>query len=159
MNKYSKENNELLLRFRGYTPHPTEISWWVKDGEVLKCEIQYDKSWDWIIRVVDEIKKFNYKQELRNPFINCGFLTDHAIVYSKCVDFVKQYNKVYGVTQMGYQDEYYCVEMYLNSLSIPKEIEGSKLSLVGRIKQLEKRFYKELSDLETTYLRMESNKE
>lgn len=97
MEEYSKENNELLLKFRGYTPHQSEYGYWVKEDFVLRCEIQYHASWDWLIRVVEEIMKFDYKTELPNPFKNSGFITDHKIVYSKCVEFVKQYNKIYGI--------------------------------------------------------------
>lgn len=99
MNNYSKENNELLLKFRGYAPHPAEEGYWVKDGKTLRCEIQYHTSWDWLIRVVEEIIKFDHKKELRNPFKNSGFITDHKLVYSKCVDFVNQFNKIYGLPQ------------------------------------------------------------
>lgn len=45
------------------------------------------------------------------------------------------------------------VHRYLDDVSIPREDEsGSTYSVVGRIKQLEKKFWKKISDLETEYL-------
>lgn len=46
-----------------------------------------------------------------------------------------------------------CVHMYLDDLKIPRtDTEGEVFSIVGRIKQLEKRFYLELDKVETFYL-------
>lgn len=48
-----------------------------------------------------------------------------------------------------YKEEVECVHMYLDNLNIPRE-DG--FSLVGRIKQLENRYLKQMSEVENHYL-------
>lgn len=46
-----------------------------------------------------------------------------------------------------------CVHMYLDKLSIPRtDTKGETYSIVGRIKRLEERYVREMSELESTYL-------
>ena len=51
-----------------------------------------------------------------------------------------------------YEEEIECVHMYLDDLKIPREDDKDILSLVGRIKQLEKRYLKQMSEVERYYL-------
>jgi hypothetical protein len=52
-----------------------------------------------------------------------------------------------------YNEESECVNMYLDDLSIQRKSEdGQEYSIVGRIKQLEKKYLKEMSDVESHYL-------
>ena len=52
-----------------------------------------------------------------------------------------------------YSEESECVNMYLDDLSIQRKSEdGQEYSIVGRIKQLEKKYLKEMSDVESHYL-------
>jgi hypothetical protein len=52
-----------------------------------------------------------------------------------------------------YTEESECVNMYLDDLSIQRKSEdGQEYSIVGRIKQLEKKYLKEMSDVESHYL-------
>lgn len=52
-----------------------------------------------------------------------------------------------------YSEESECVNMYLDDLNIPRKSEDYKeYSIVGRIKQLEKRYLKQMSDVESHYL-------
>jgi len=51
-----------------------------------------------------------------------------------------------------YEEEVECVHMYLDSLNIPREDDKDTFSLVGRIKQLEKKYLKEMSEVENYYL-------
>lgn len=48
-----------------------------------------------------------------------------------------------------YKEEVECAHMYLDNLNIPREDD---FSLVGRIKQLEKKYLKEMSEVENYYL-------
>lgn len=51
------------------------------------------------------------------------------------------------------------VHMYLDTKGVPrKEEKGEVYSIVGRIKQIEKRFLITLSDIESSYFKMESKK-
>ncbi len=52
-----------------------------------------------------------------------------------------------------YKEEVECAHIYLDDLSISREDNRDVFSLVGRIKQLEKRYLKEMSELETFYLK------
>ena len=49
-----------------------------------------------------------------------------------------------------YEEEIECVHMYLDDLKIPREDDKDILSLVGRIKQLEKRYLKQMSEVGST---------
>jgi predicted HAD superfamily phosphohydrolase len=51
-----------------------------------------------------------------------------------------------------YKEELECAHMYLDDLKIPREDDKDLFSLVGRIKQLEKRYLKQMSDIEEYYL-------
>ena len=51
------------------------------------------------------------------------------------------------------------VHMYLDTQGVPRKDEtGEVYSIVGRIKQMEKRFFRTLSEIESSYLKMESKK-
>ena len=51
------------------------------------------------------------------------------------------------------------VHMYLDTQGVPRKDEtGEVYSIVGRIKQIEKRFFRTLSEIESSYLKMESKK-
>lgn len=53
-----------------------------------------------------------------------------------------------------YEEEVECVHMYLDNLNIPREDDKDTFSLVGRIKQLEKKYLKEMSEVENFYLKL-----
>lgn len=50
------------------------------------------------------------------------------------------------------EEDIECVHMYLDKLNIPREDDKDTFSLVGRIKQLEKKHLKEMSEVEDYYL-------
>jgi len=51
------------------------------------------------------------------------------------------------------------VHMYLDTQNIPREDDNSEAySIVGRIKHTERRFFRTLSEIESSYLKMESKK-
>jgi hypothetical protein len=51
-----------------------------------------------------------------------------------------------------YKEEVECAHMYLDDLKIPREDDKDLFSLVGRIKELEKRYLKQMSETEDYYL-------
>lgn len=51
-----------------------------------------------------------------------------------------------------YEEETECAHLYLDDLEIPREDSKDTFSLVGRIKELEKRYLKQMSELEDYYL-------
>jgi hypothetical protein len=51
-----------------------------------------------------------------------------------------------------YKEEAECAHMYLDDLKIPREDNKDVFSLVGRIKELEKRYLKQMSETEDYYL-------
>lgn len=52
-----------------------------------------------------------------------------------------------------YKEEVECANQYLDFLNVPNIGEKGKLSLVGRIKRLKVMYLKELSEIESFYLR------
>lgn len=51
------------------------------------------------------------------------------------------------------------VHMYLDTQGVPRKDEtGEAYSIVGRIKQMEKRFFRTLSEIESSYLKMQAKK-
>ncbi len=51
------------------------------------------------------------------------------------------------------EEDLLCVHQYLDDLELPRvDKDGGEYSIVGRIKRLEERYMKQLSDLETMYL-------
>jgi hypothetical protein len=51
------------------------------------------------------------------------------------------------------EEDLWCVHKYLDDLELPRVDKDSKeYSIVGRIKRLEERYLKQMSDLETMYL-------
>lgn len=51
-----------------------------------------------------------------------------------------------------YEEETECAHLYLDDLGIPREDSKDIFSLVGRIKELEKRYLKQMSEVEEYYL-------
>ena len=57
------------------------------------------------------------------------------------------------------EEDLEAVHMYLDTQNLPRKDEkGEVYSIVGRIKQMEKRFFRTLSELESSYLKMQDKK-
>jgi hypothetical protein len=57
------------------------------------------------------------------------------------------------------EEDIECVHLYLDDLELPRHSKDNKqYSIVGRIKQLQKRYLKELSEVENHYLQQFKNK-
>lgn len=52
-----------------------------------------------------------------------------------------------------YKEEIWCAHQYLDDLNIPREDTKDVFSLVGRIKQLEKKMLLQASEVENFYLK------
>ena len=51
------------------------------------------------------------------------------------------------------EEDLWCVHKYLDDLELPRvDKDNQEYSIVGRIKRLEERYLKQMSDLETMYL-------
>jgi hypothetical protein len=51
------------------------------------------------------------------------------------------------------EEDLWCVHKYLDDLELPRvDKDNKEFSIVGRIKRLEERYLKQMSDLETMYL-------
>ena len=58
-----------------------------------KCNGKYDKSWDWLMPVVQKCFDTQEPSEGQYYFINESLLTmDIEVVYDRVVEFIKQYN-------------------------------------------------------------------
>ena len=97
-----KESNELLARFLGYRqPHPDypNSTYWYKEGEEPLAILLFDNSWDWLMKVVEEISNIlHYSLNATLDFLaeeqgRNGFLYTKEEVYKACVEFVREYAK------------------------------------------------------------------
>ena len=72
------DNNKLIAEFMGLSG---------------KCNGKYDKSWDWLMPVVQKCFDTQEPSEGQYYFINESLLTmDIEVVYDRVVEFIKQYN-------------------------------------------------------------------
>jgi len=53
-----------------------------------------------------------------------------------------------------YKEAVECAHQYLDDLNIPREDDKDTFSLVGRIQQLEKRYLRQMSEVEDYYLNL-----
>lgn len=96
-----KENNELLARFLGYRqPHPDypNSTYWYKEGEEPLTILLFDTSWDWLMKVVEEISDIlHYSLNATFDFLSdeqgWDGLCAREVVYEACVEFVREYAK------------------------------------------------------------------
>ena len=50
------------------------------------------------------------------------------------------------------EEDLWCVQKYLDDLELPRtDKDGKEYSIVGRIKKLEERYLKQMSEIETKY--------
>ena len=88
------EDNKLIAEFMGYSPvSGVYVS---RKDEFHIDEMQYDISWDWLMPVVEKIKRTdlnaNMVMEGVDELID-GFDTDIETTYKLVVEFIKQLNK------------------------------------------------------------------
>lgn len=96
-----KESNELLARFLGYKqPHPDypNSTYWYKEGEEPLTILLFDISWDWLMKVVEEISDIlHYSLNATFDFLSdeqgWDGLCAREEVYEACVEFVREYAK------------------------------------------------------------------
>lgn len=101
--KYSKDrlldidDNQIFVPYHGVCRYDTiELG----KGKIL----EYHKSWDWLMPVVDKIKsldesEFNYQatnmtlfRKQKKSLLNIPISSEIDVVYSQIVDFIKWYN-------------------------------------------------------------------
>lgn len=99
-----KESNILIAEFIGFT-YETNIGWYdnamsmpqvvydVKQGNCFE-ELLFDKSWDWLMPVVEMIKDNSLDEEHLVNIIDDA-LTDCSLIgtYDAVVEFIKWYNE------------------------------------------------------------------
>lgn len=95
-----KTDNELIAEFMGgwnKDPHTRKYGiniphmknqWWDID------ELQYDKSWDWLMPVVAKIAEYRlvYGEETAKV-CDRKVVIGHKYLYAKVVEFIKWYNE------------------------------------------------------------------
>ena len=109
-----KSDNELIAEFmmweRDDKNCPVEYTSWYKHGRLpipYSYLSQYSKSWDWLMPVVEKIRKVilpelhkampphsTTKGDMIDVDIACGFMeVSIEIVYKNVVEFIKWYNQ------------------------------------------------------------------
>ena len=111
-----EKNNRLIAEFMGYTLNENDeypIEYITVQGHWDNCSIQdlnYHKSWDWLMKVVEKIEKefcstnihyYSQKQMYSVEFLGFNIEYDNSeygddkmkILYNSCVKFINFYNK------------------------------------------------------------------
>lgn len=69
-----REYNEVIAGFMGYTKH-NHVSYitYEKDGNhIYDSTLQYDSSWDWLMRVIDKLENDDkYIFDIKIGFVDC----------------------------------------------------------------------------------------
>jgi len=115
------------------------------------------KSGDWEVEA-STTKHFEYPDDTRR-FITSAI--DSAVKnYIEPKTTIKQSDLDIRDNQIELlREDLESVHMYLDTQGVPRKDEmGEVYSIVGRIKQTEKRFFRTLSEIESSYLKMESKK-
>ena len=84
--------NKLIAEFMGYeVKHGKCYSPKYNDGTI--APMQFDRSWDWLMPVVQKCFDAQEPTEGQHYFINESLLTmDIEVVYDRVVEFIKEYN-------------------------------------------------------------------
>lgn len=96
------KENELIAEFMGVVFHDDENQYYDDNGLYIGEELQYHKSWDWLMLVVDEIEDMGCEVVMTNG--ECTISADgyHAKTFGKSrrsatydavVEFIEWYNK------------------------------------------------------------------
>ena len=101
-----EENNRLVAEFMGYTLNENDeypIEYITVQGHWDTCSIQdlnYHKSWDWLMKVVEKIYQTDLYYDKYIDFNSSMFTTGKIElstnikeVYNQCVEFINFYNK------------------------------------------------------------------
>ena len=115
------------------------------------------KSGDWEVEATST-KHFEYPSDTRSFISN---VIDSAVKnYIEPKTTIKQSDlDIRDNRIMLLEEDLESVHMYLDTQGVPRKDEtGEVYSIVGRIKQMEKRFFRTLSEIESSYLKMESKK-
>ena len=88
------EDNKLIAEFMGVVFHDDENQFYNADGLYIGLELEYHKSWDWLMPVVskitrDEILIGNEYRESIMDTVPYGLIED---TYKAVVEFIKYYN-------------------------------------------------------------------
>lgn len=101
-----EKNNRLIAEFMGYTLNENDeypIEYITVQGHWDTCSIQdlnYHKSWDWLMKVVEKIYQTDLYYDKYIDFNSSMFSngkielsTNKESVYNDCIDFINFYNK------------------------------------------------------------------
>ena len=103
----TQENNKLIAEFmvrdKEVDFHTTEeikegfreeATWYALDGWVKDDELQYHKSWDWLMPVVDKMNTTELWDEYDISYLATYLVSvDINATYNAVVEFINQYNK------------------------------------------------------------------
>ena len=86
-----KENTELIAEFMGIVYNKDEDRYYNNGHKIQSTLLNFYRSWDWLMPVVEKIKKVNgyYPKELNNV----SLFSEKREVCKAVAEFIKQYNK------------------------------------------------------------------
>lgn len=83
-------NNKLIAKFMGYeVKHNKCYSPKYNDGTI--APMQFHKSWDWLMSVVEKIEQVN--EGVPEQMLHVNLYSERREVYNAVVEFINQYNK------------------------------------------------------------------
>ena len=95
-----KENNRLIAEFMGYTLNENDeypIEYITVQGHWDTCSIQdlnYHKSWDWLMKVVEKIENFNFVDNIFWVSVCRRYMgAPIEVMFESVVEFINFYNK------------------------------------------------------------------
>ena len=87
----SKTDNELIAEFMGLKEHKGSYYFINKEEWIPDVELEYHKSWDWLIPVVQKIEQ--YCEGVPQEMLNISLYSDINEVHNAVVEFINEHNK------------------------------------------------------------------
>ena len=98
--------NKLIAEFMGYRVFNKDTKCYspkYDDGTI--APMQFDKSWDWLMPVVNKCYKTGDDTHQWDDLMDAMFTCDISIVYEQVVEFIKEYNRTTDYNKVTYYDE------------------------------------------------------
>ena len=89
------KDNKLIAEFMGeYTPYEKfgDNTEYYYKGKYVKLEnMEFHKSWDWLMPVVEKIEQVN--EGVPQQMLHVNLYSEKREVYQAVIEFIKEYNK------------------------------------------------------------------
>ena len=90
-NKIMINKNKLIAEFMGLKEHKGSYYFINKEEWIPDVELEYHKSWDWLMPVVQKIEQ--YCEGVPQEMLNISLYSDINEVHNAVVEFINEHNK------------------------------------------------------------------